>query len=97
MTGNHSGTRTQQILSLLKSFCILEPYSYAPFEVRDIDMPEHMLKCSAAGNHFVYYCQNFILPELALNWMARQLMAGLLLQHRAQGRIKAMKSNHLFT
>lgn len=46
---------------------------------------------------FCVLLPNFILPELALNWMARQLMAGVLQQHRAQGRTKAIKSNHLFT
>lgn len=55
-----------------------------------------MLKCFAAGKHFVYYCQNFVFPELALNWLAQQLMAVLLQQQGAQGRIKARKSNHLF-
>lgn len=52
----------------------------------DIAMPEHehMLKHFAAGKHFLYYCQNFILPKLALNWLAQQLMAGLLQQQGAQ-------------
>lgn len=45
---------------------------------------EHMLKHFAAGKHFLYYCQNFILPKLALNWLAQQLMAGLLQQQGAQ-------------
>lgn len=94
----HPSTRTLLILYLLKSFYILQPCSYASFEVRDIAMPEHkyMLKCFAAGKYFVYYCQNVSLLELPLNWLAQQLMAALLQQQGAQGTIKARKSNHLF-
>lgn len=57
---------------------------------------EHMLKCFAAGKCFVHHRQNFSIPELALSWLAQLLMAGLLLQQGAQGRMKARKSNHLF-